>query len=673
VNINSFLQCVNTNGIATGSSLQGIYTFNSGDSNLIYNNLYNTGFMYYSGIVSTLYTPLINLGAPITNSYFSGVHNFRVGYSTANDFGLLLDVQYDSCSKRNLVDYCLLSSNTFATGKNFGLFINDANRLSFRTNSGYYSTLDKELTAHDFVYFSLSQHQYVTFGVYNVADNFFYNQKIDLGGPILNSDILCIGSEFNNANSTGFFGTISNAILFNQAPEILDGCISCYFTSGYNLISTTTSVNVPKITGVYYSGIQSTLVYTSLNSGVITKQNGSTVNVEYSTSLSTGIITGQVATLLYSQTGVNITQSYYQFYKDTGIVNSYNRYAINFTYPVQSGDALEIYTYYYPIPNLGTRIIGYDISNAGGIMQLINNGVDETLNVDYTIIRNQVSGFFDNDILAYDSLNSQSIILNFSGTFNNNLTGLNTGSNPYLNVTGLSGVCYSNINYPKFGYDVFLNGQKLISGYEYTVVNSGVSGFAVVISGDQIMNPDSSAIDNAELGFIPQFNNFIYFLSGVTQPTYTLSGIVGFSEQIWTNGIRQIKGVDYGITFPCFTQDNSSNLVNFPYLFYNNDGNWNFQYPPSIINLSGYITGNGNLTGFYSWNTIILNNYNSGQYLEFCGKSGNNDYNTITYLDVGASGFQWNIGQTGHDNYCAQIRYRNNNIMGEISQYCINY
>lgn len=681
MNISSFLQCLTVNGIVTGSSIQGIYTFNSGDSNLIYNNLYPTGAMYYSGIVSTINTPLINVGQSITNSYFSGLHNFRIGYSSSNDFGLLLDIQYDSCSKKNMVDYCLLSSYTSNnSGKNFTLSINDANRLSFKSSGGYYHTLGKELTNHDFVYFSLSQHQYVTFGIYNVGDSRFYSKRIDLGGANLNSDIVYIGSEFSGASSTGFFGTISNAVLFNQPVSNMDTCVNCYFTTGYTLTNTITTVNVPLVTGIYYSGISGDISLTSFNSGNIPKVNGSNVNVEFINQSTTGILTGLQATLLYSSTGVNVSQPFYQFFRDTGIINSYSKYNIGFTYPLQSGDALEIYTYYYPIPNLGTRLIGYDISNVNGIMQLINNGVDETLNVDYTIVRNQVSGFFDNDVLNYDILNAQSVIVNFSGSLTNPFTGTNAGANSLLYVTGVSGVNFSNPNYPKFGYDVFLNGQKLISGYEYSIQNTGVSGANVIISGTEIMNPDLSAIDTSELAFIPQFNNFLSLVSGVTQSTPTFSGFGGFSEQIWVNGIRQNKGLDYWVMYPCASQSGSSNVVNLPYLFYNNDSSyWNFSYPVKPTGATGVVfIPSGTLSGYLDmnvyWPTINVGAYASGNYLEVLS-SINSGVSGLNYISTNTTGYKFTNSGTGHgQNICIQLRYKNGNIISEPSPInCFSY
>jgi hypothetical protein len=680
MNLNSFLTCLNVNGIVSGNSIQGVYTFSSGDSNLIYNNLYPTGNMYYSGLVSTISYPLINVGQPISNSYFSGTQLFRIGYTSSGDFGLLLDIQYDSCSKQNLVDYCLLSSNTLNnSGKNFTLTINDANRLTLKTSGGYYSTVSQELTEHDLVYFSMAQHQYLTFGVFNVANNYFYSNQINLGGPILNSDIVYIGGEFNNFTSTGFFGTINNAVLFCQAPSNLNICVNCYLTTGYIINSNTQTVNVPQITGFFYSGIQTSYQTTGIASGIISKVNGGTINLEFGTASTSGITSGLLVSALYGTTGLNISQPSYQFFQDTGIVNTYNKFELAFGTSLQSGDALEIYTYYYPIPNIGTQLIGFEVPANSGIMQLIVNGVDETLNVDYTIVRNQVSGFYSNDVLAFDSLNSQSVIVNFSGVFNNIFTG-SSGVNSILNVTGLSGVCYSNTYYPSFGYDIFLNGQKLISGYEYGIQTTGVSGFSVNISGVEILNPTNNGIDNAELGFIPQFNNIIYFLSGVTQTTQTVTGIAGFSEQVWVNGVRQIRNIDYFIYNPCSTVSGLNN-INLPFKFYNNDQvAWNFNYPPIILNYSGYLqTGNGNLSGFYSWSNInsgifISGIYPSGSFIEIWANYNSGLFNLINNIDVLSTGFSYNIGVPIHGVYGIQTRYHSGNLIGDFSSgYYISY
>lgn len=667
MNINSFLQCLTLNGIVTGNTIQGIYSFNSGDNNLIYNQLYPTGTMYYSGLISTLNTPLINVNIPVTNSTFSGTNIFRAGYTNSGDWGILLDLQYNACSKTNLVDYTILSSNTLNnSGKNFVLGINDANRIFFQTSGGYFYTLPKELSNRDLVYFSINQHQYVNLGIFNVGSNRFFNKTLDLGNGTLNTDNLYIGGEFNQPNGTGFFGVINSAILFSAPVFNMNSCANCYFVTGYNISNNTATVQVPQITGFSYSGILSTITNTGLSSGTISKTNGSSIGIEYFNSSTSGITSGLIALPLYGTTGVNISQPSYTFFKDTGIINSFNNTTINFTTPLQNGDVLEAYSYYYPLPNIGTQLIGYDISNINGLMQIMSNGVAETLNVDYQIVRNQVSGFYPGDILNYDIINSQSVVVYFSGGFDNVFTG--SLANTILNVTGVSGVCYNNANYPNFGYDVFLNGQKLISGYEYQILNTGTSGFYVSISGFELWTPNGTGIDYSEIGFIPQFGNFIYLLSGVTQNTYSFSGISGFSPQIWVNGIRQVSDVDYIKTTPCSTQSGAFYLGNLSFNFYNNDNTWNFQYPPKANGFfMNFITGSGVLNINTSWNLLNIGTYTSGLYLEVWGQTGNSNFNLLNTIDTSSTGYNWQISSIIHQNYGIQTRYHYNNIIGDFS------
>ena len=98
--IQNFLNCLSANGIITGNSVQGIYSFQSGDQNLIYNLLYNTGSFYNTGIINTVNTPLISVGQSIsTGGIFSGNNLFRLGYQTQNNFSILLDINYNACTK----------------------------------------------------------------------------------------------------------------------------------------------------------------------------------------------------------------------------------------------------------------------------------------------------------------------------------------------------------------------------------------------------------------------------------------------------------------------------------------------------------------------------------------------------------------------------------------------
>lgn len=679
MNIDSFLQCLTLNGIVTGNAVKGIYSFNSGDANLIYNQLYPTGTMYYSGnIISTINTPLINVGSQITNSSFTGTNIFRIGYSNSGDWGILMDAQYNACDKINLKDYCLISSSTLNNAnKNFVLGINDANRIFFQTSGGYNYTLPKELSNRDLVYFSINQHQYVNLGIFNVASNTFFNQLIDLGDKTLNTDSVYIGGEFNNQNTTGFFGTINNAILFSQPVFNMNNCASCYFSTGYTVNNNTVTVQIPQITGFTYSGISQTITSTGLSSGTINKTNGSGIGIEYINSITSGITSGLIAIPLYGTTGFNISQPSYTFYKDTGIINGYNSNIVNFTVPLQSGDVLEAYSYYYPIPFIGTQLLGYDISNINGLMQLMSNGVAETLNVDYQIVRNKVSGFYPGDILNYDIINSQSVTVYFSGAFDNIFTG--SKSNTILNVTGVSGVCFNNNHYPNFGYDVFLNGQKLISGYEYKVLNTGTSGFYVSVSGFELLTVDGTGIDYAEIGFIPQFNNFIYCLSGVTSDTPSFSGISGFSEQIWVNGIRQVEGIDYITVTPCSTLSEAVPLVDLPFNFYNNQQIWNFQYPPKSVGATGAVfIPNGTTSGYLDinvyWPPLDTQNYASGNFLSAI-YSVNSGVSGLLYYNTNSTGlFLSKTGTGSGQNICVQLTYRNGNIIGESSPInCFNY
>lgn len=663
----AFLTCLSTNGIITNNSIQGIYSFESGDSNIIFNQLFSTGFSYVSGNINTTTNPLINVGASISNSTFSGQNIFRLGYQNTHDFALLLDVSYNACTKTP-IDYCLISSSTLNnSGKNFIVGINDANRMFLQTSGGYFYTLPKELTSRDLVYFSINQHQYINLGVFNISDNVFYNQLINLGNNSLNTDNIYIGGEFNQAIGTGFYGSINSMVLFSQSVSDLNNCANCFFTTGYTITPNTTIVSIPQITGFSYSGLSTTITSTGLVSGTINKVNGNPVNVEYVNSSITGITSGLIASPLYGTTGISVSQPFYTFYKDTGLLNSYNSSTINFTSPLQSGDILEAYSYYSPVPDIGTSLVSNDISNVNGMMQIISNGIDETANIDYQVVRNQVSGFYPGDILNYDVINSQAVTVYFSGGFDNVFTG--SIVNTILNITGISGVCYGNTNYPNFGYDVFLNGQKLISGSEYQVLNTGVSGFYVSISGFELWTPNGTGIDYSEIGFVPQFNKFIYLLSGVTAMTNSLNSIVGFTPQIWVNGVRQAEGIDYTKITPCSTQSGITPITNLSYNFYNNDPTFNFQYPPVITGFTGTYLPIGGPYAF-SWSTPNLNAYQSGNFIECYAQVNNSGFNLVQNLRTTTTNYIVRASNAPHGTGCIQLRYRNGNIIGEMSSPC---
>jgi hypothetical protein len=109
------------------------------------------------------------------------------------------------------------------------------------------------------------------------------------------------------------------------------------------------------------------------------------------------------------------------------------------------------------------------------------------------------------------------------------------------------------------GSDVFLNGQKLISGFDYEI-----SGSSVVVMSDQI-----AGVETGLLSIVPR-EAFDYRVTG-SATSLINNGFELLSEQLWLNGMRQIKDINY------FTVGDNSllrtgvRIEKSTFIIYNND------------------------------------------------------------------------------------------------------
>lgn len=713
--INPFLTCLGYFGISTGASnsIQGVYSLNSGDSKIIYNQIYPNSYQYQSqNVVSgNLYAPsfpLINLNtSQIINNTFSGNQCYRLGYENSGTYSVVMDIQYSGCQKTGFrgKDYVLFSTadSSINLGSGFILGINDVNRLYFQT-SGYARTVSKELSNHDFIYLSVSQQQYLEFGVFNVADNQLYNEVIDVGSPSLTSKSVYFGGflQNNDTNYTGFYGQINNIIAFTNTITAADveTCIDCSFATGFFTSTGTITVTGYQITGTYFSGVSGSQSFASIEQMVsIPTNHGSYVQVSYPYQLFNSILTSEIAIPLLSQTGLVFSRNNLIFNYDTGSIMNFSKFDVGFDLGLQSGDIIEVYTHNQFQNNVGLRTDGFNWPDNDGFIQLVGNGLDETNGIDYQVIRNTISGFDPSDVLSFDVTILESVVMFFSGFWNDVVeSGLgfdpipnfdaNYGSQylpAVVNITGVGAVCTGNPNYPNFGYNVLLNGQKLISGYQYAVTPSG-NNFIVSISGGEIINAYTELlynstgwylnriveVDDSELTFAPQFTGLMTGLYVITGNTKCITGIQGFSEQVWVNGIRQVKDLDYYKITPCTTISGLNDFEEFSYLFYNNYPIFNFQYPP--LGASGYhlsFAANGTISGYLdvvtNWSGINVGSYPSGTFLELWASVNNSGSNLIKTLDVISTGYRWTWGPTQSATFSLKTRYRNGNIVGLFS------
>ena len=545
MNTNIFLPCLSFTGIDTGVSVLGMYSFSSGDKNIIYNQIYPTGYQYYNNIPYRSALPLIYNG---TGSQPSGILNKKSFYQISDiftqDFSSLIYLNYSGCLNSGSLNYLLASTTPNFNNSGAVIGISPSSRIFMQSN-GYSSTISKEIGAGDFVFLSVKDNRFINFGLFSIVDNAYYSKSYDAGGPFVQLSGLCFGGALNyQQNFTGYSGNINEIYLFSGLikDSLISNCVDCSFATGYSYYPISYPYTQGLITGSSWSGVYSSIV-TGTQKVLSSYQTvtGGTGYVYYDSGITGNVLQYQsLVPSVQSIAGTDyisgIQFSYNNLQRLNGILSDFY-----FDLGLVSGDVVEIYSYPYPNPNLGVDITGFQYPNSSSFVQLFGNGLAETSGIDYGVsFNNLITNFDSSDVLIYD-LYSGATTLQYNNSY------VYTGSfysSSYINLTGASGVDFS---YP-FNFDIYFDGQKMASGVDYFINQVSPSNSNVISSGNLIYNLsffDINAPTNLEIKFVPFNQSTIRTLVNVTSNTNYVSGVTGFSEQIWVNGIRQRKNSDY--------------------------------------------------------------------------------------------------------------------------------
>lgn len=611
----SFLNCISYNGVFTGTSgsVVGIYDLNSGSGNgsFFYNNIYSTGYHKSGSSIYGPAIPLLNVGKSNISGYqFSGNNCYQLGYTNSGDFSILLDIEYSGCLRNtNNTAYVLFSTTNNPTGQTGTFFIgvNEVNRLFCQT-SGYTKTLGKELHTNNIVYIGFGKSRYLEFGIFDVLNQEFVSESLTLNSELKDINTLWIGGFLNNSNIlyTGYSGKIFNIVLNNKQFETsgINICSNCLFVTGQTTGTTNIeTINLPVITGYLFSGIND-IVITGFSqyTGTITKFDNSLLNIIFPSGKTGSIKVQEVATLLTGLSGIQLSgKTPIIFQNDTGKLNLFTTYNIEFDTQLESGDFVEIFTHQNWDSSIGLDLENLTFPESNRFVQIIGNGLVETNNVDYFLVRNQISGFNNEDILLYDLLTGSSLVTPFSGYWADDKILMSGGIyfppnaqfnevNDIIAISGISGHLFDNFN-----YDVYINGQKLESGFSYNFVYDenaldfgGITGLRVLeilpppyvpnLIVNLLYSPTGGlptgveSVEDSELTLVPRSNNLITnYKFQITSGVVYIENITGFSEQIWLNGIRQTEDIDYVKNFKCTSQSGIIDIPNLTFNFYNNE------------------------------------------------------------------------------------------------------
>ena len=547
MNKTSFLKCLGSTGFNTGISVIGLYSFSSGVSGAVFNQIYDSGYNYYSGYPYHGALPLVFDGTGSqTSGKFNNNQSYQVGLGYTGNFGAFLSLTYSGCQNTSSINYLLLSSTPNFQNQNSGvvLGITPSSRL-FLSISGYSQIIPKEIGIGDYAFISVEQNRFINFGLYSVTDDVFYRKYYDPGTERIKVQNLYVGGALGYpSNFTGYSGNINEIYLFNGGLEdpSIRSCFECSFATGYSYNSLATTYTGIQITGSYWTGIQQILTTgTRKISGNYAKMNGGSGVIYYDSGLSGNVTVNQLLIPQTQNVEYIVSGSGLVFSYDTGRRISGSVFNTYFDLGLVSGDTVEIYTYPSPNKNIGQSIAELEYPSQSGLIQVYGNGLAETKDVDYGVaFNNLMTGFYDDDILLYDIYSGAPTYAYITGLVS---TGISSAS--IIRITGASGVGFS---YP-FQYDVYFNGQKMSTGVDYNITNT---------AGNSVLTSDTSSAynlaffdinqaqgDYLEVKFVPLTSGVIRRTSLITSNVYYVSGITGFSEQIWTNGMRQSVNIDY--------------------------------------------------------------------------------------------------------------------------------
>jgi len=601
INIGNYINCVSSFNSPTG--IVGWYDFSSGISGIIYNQIYSNVNNFLSGIPIASNYPLILLNGNTGINFTS--NNCYILNNVTGNFEIILQFNPNICNYNTTgIDQILFSTIPNYSGINNGFLvgINNVNRI-FVQNSNNYSVLNYELKPQDFIYLSLINQQYVNLGIYDILSQNLYSTELVLNNLLPLNNNLYIGNFLNNNNSnyTGYSGAINFGVLLNQQlnnSNLMNFC-NCYFITGTNIIGTgTNSFQVP-ILNNYSTYVSTTTGITGYLyvSGNITNSTGGLIPI-YQISRITGIISGNTFTT-FSTGSIGVTlneNTIYNYIYNTGTYNPFLTYNISFYQPLMSGDYVEIYTYNFLNGKVGNKFdVNFDLPDTPFNVQILDNGLLQDSGLNFNLdIEGEVTGTFNvqTDIISYDLTSGQSIITSYSGWWARSKILMSGGSyfpsnSQYIEsgsgiiITGINGLIIPN------NTDLYLNGQKIISGIQYSIISSGSLNNIYILSGNYL--PDFycvplysstgglptgiSQIQSNSLVFYPKEDNPNYYLFNFTGSTNNLNNIIGFSPEIWINGIRQANNIDVNISQNCSL---ASGFINnsFLFTFFNNENSY---------------------------------------------------------------------------------------------------
>ncbi len=556
-------------------------TDSAGYSNyVIFNNQSGVNYQYSGSKIYTDANPALtyndkvgggNTNQSIVSGHFNGQNKLKIlGEFDSPDWAAF--IVFKNLDTGNFVDSkILISSQTDASSTSgFSIGINGCNRLfcehNTPTDGKRIYTLGQELDNKNVVSVSkidssiqLSTHQFD-----DTLNKKSLNVQFDITDFSNSNNFFVGGLGVSGVNYKNFSGYIDSFMMFNLGLDFAERntFAKAFYCSGYATGAYEAQVETfLSVTGVEY---QNVIVGTGITgyvqaSGLTTTSDGSSVTGYYYSGVTgylyeyqlvelTGTTTGSSEITVYRPPSGLIDYGYSVPFGNSKILlladfDSSNKEVYSFS--GRNSEDINL------TPQFSISDARYTILNTGsgeavnlyvnGLACTYVTGITGDRDGDFTISGGFIdsSSFYDvNDFAIYD-------LISGSGS----LTGIST-----QDITNTTKVL--NYNYVNHR-DLYLNGNKLISGIDYAAVTGAITVYTTnLIDGDLILLPKHEVNRTRYTG--NNSNNFD-------------TSLPLFDEQVWVNGLRQIKGLDYEKLADSSLRYTTFSLEPFSEVIYNND------------------------------------------------------------------------------------------------------
>jgi hypothetical protein len=515
-----YLSCLNLSLEKTGS-LKAFYDFESGAGDYIYNQLYTPDDHFVGNAINTDKLPGLSVGKtnwPVTGSgVFAGEDRVRIGRNIPYEsWSATIDINPSLCSYRdesNVSRVLISTMESINSTSGFHVGINQSNRLYVQHNKDqqtYIKTLLHEINSNAVVEVAESEN-----GI------FLYHYDLDIGAShsvnvsaddAIHSDILFVGDFNSNTDIqyTGYQGYIHNLALFSGefAGDNVNNHCKCMFGKGVNTVTTAVEDVSYEITGstgipIYTTGVTG---FTDITS-YLPQEDGSSLPIYYKSGMTGLIEVGEQTVFLTGNpfvSGYDVITSGVNY--DEEKEKLYTRYFLNFRDGLVSGEKIEIHTFGDPRSDLQLkpdedkkilsdkiRLYYYGAFNQASGDKTFSSPHEFDYYVQGAGGELFLSGYpVGQHNLIYDLVDTGSICIDFSGLWGGMVTVYNSDPEKHFRIDvdpSLGGVKY----YPSTGQfietgddtviitgvkgengfvsihdkDIYLNGQKLISGEGY--------------------------------------------------------------------------------------------------------------------------------------------------------------------------------------------------------------